>query len=288
MGPVLQAARLRVDVDGVPQIDGLSFETSGDRVLFLAGPSVLFHAASGTVAPRHGDLFTSGLAPDDALRQGVMAGAPLDPPLPPSWTTSQYVAWSSRLSGQPQPEAARLARDALARLKLEALADVRLRHAALHAKRAIVVAAALATGASTILIEDPVRELNDDAARSLARVIVRGTEGLRTVVFAGRMSLSSPLAMDADEAIVIDGSKVLAQGAPAEVAAQDRAYALRIHGRGATFAELAARRGARVSGEGASWVVDLGATLQLSDLLDVAAAADAVVLELRPLALAFG
>ena len=178
-------------------------------------------------------------------------------------------------------------REALGRLKLEALAEVRLRHAPLAARRALSVAAALATGAQTLFLEDPLRGLPEDAARTLARVLVRATAGLRTVVFAGRASLASPLAMDADEALVLAESSVLGQGAPAEVAAHDRTYVLRLHGRGAGFAELAARRGARVSGHGSTWTVDLGATLQLSNLLDVAAATETVVLELRPLAHAF-
>ncbi len=287
MGPVLEAARLRVDVDGVAQVDGLSLVTTGERVLVLAGPAVLFSAAAGIVPPRHGEISTGGGPTAVAMREGKLAGAPLDPPLPPAWTALEYATWSARLAGRPPQDATALAREALGRLKLEALAEVRLRHAPLAARRALSVAAALATGAQTLFLEDPLRGLPEDAARTLARVLVRATAGLRTVVFAGRASLASPLAMDADEALVLAESSVLGQGAPAEVAAHDRTYVLRLHGRGAGFAELAARRGARVSGHGSTWTVDLGATLQLSDLLDVAAATETVVLELRPLAHAF-
>ena len=88
--------------------------------------------------------------------------------------------------------------------------------------------------------------------------------------------------------MVLDGSEVVAQGAPTDVAARDRAYALRVSGRGADLARLAEARGAKVSGHGANWNVSLGPTMEPSDLLDLAMTVEAVVLELRPRARAFG
>ena len=287
MKPVLEAARLRVDVDGVPQVEGLSFETTGDRVLVLAGPPALFQAAAGIVRPRGGELRTSGVSPTAAVRERLMACAPLDPPLPLAWKALDYVAWSARLAGVPKRDALDLAARAIDRLHLQEVAKLHLRYAPLHARRALGVAAAVATGATTLFLEDPLRGLPDDAARSLARLVVKATLGLRTVIFAARTSLASPIAIDADEAVVLDDGAIVAQGAPAEVASLDRSYAIRLHGRGASFAKLAELRGARVSGQGARWTVDLGATLRVNDLLDVAHTAGTVLLELRPLGRAF-
>jgi ABC-2 type transport system ATP-binding protein len=287
--PLLEAARLRVDEGGVPQIDGLSLETTGDRVLVLAGPTVLFHACAGMVSPRHGTVLVGGVAPVEALRLRLLASAPLDPPLPLGWKAREYVAWSARLAGHSRSEAITRADDAIARLKVEALADARLRFVPLHARRALGVAAALATGATTLFLEDPLRNLVDEPARNLARLILRSTAGLRTVIFAARAPLASPLAIDADEALVIDGSSVVAQGAPAEVAARDRSYAVRLNATAGAdaFARLAEKRGARITGQGTSWTVDLGESLKPNDLLDFASACDSVVVELRPLAHAF-
>jgi ABC-type multidrug transport system ATPase subunit len=226
--------------------------------------------------------------PREAVEARLVAAAPVAIPLPPSWTALDYATWSARLAGHRKGEAEDLARRALHNLKLDAIAGVRLGLAPLAARRALGVAAALATGATTVLLEDPLRDLPDDAARSLARAIVRATEGLRMLVFAARSSLASPLSIDADEAIVLDGNSVIGQGAPAEVAARDRTYALRIHGRGASFAQLAEARGARVSGRGSLWTVDLGSSsLVPIDILDMAAASDTIVLDLRPLSNAF-
>jgi ABC-type multidrug transport system ATPase subunit len=207
--------------------------------------------------------------------------------MPPAWKVTEYVTWSARLAGHSRGDAEQRTKDALARLKLEALAGTRLAHAPLAARRATSIAAAMATGATTLFVEDPLRDLPEDTARTFARVLVKATAGLRMALFAGRASLSSPISMDADEAVVLDGSLVLGQGAPAEVAASEHCYALRVHGRGARFAQLAEARGARVSGNGSRWTVDLGTSLRVTDMIDVAMASDTVILELRPLAHAF-
>ena len=231
-----------------------------------------------------------GLAAEDAIRDVTAASAPLDPPLPVDWTVRAYVSWSARLAGQPKRDAHDRATDAMERLKIEGLADGAIRRAP-EARRAIVVAAALATGATTLLLEDPLRGLPNDTARSFARTVARATSELRTVIFAARVSLASPLAIDADEAVVIQGSRVVGQGAPAEVAARDRAYRRpSARPRSPSFAQLAEKAWPKVScirAHGSLWTVDLGASLRTSDLFDIAAASDTVVLELRPLAYAF-
>ena len=191
--PVLEAKGLRVDVDGVPKVDSLTLTTTGDRVLVLAGPGALFQASAGMVQPRHGEILVDGLSPRSAVEQRLMASAPLDPPLPPSWKLREYVLWSARLAGLSKGDADAASVDVIDRLKLQALASMRLRLVATPARRAVVVAAALATGATTLLLEDPLRGLPEDAARGLARALVRATAGLRTVIFAARASLSSPL-----------------------------------------------------------------------------------------------
>jgi len=278
---------LRVDVDGVPELDGLSFATTGERVLALAAPRALFRAAAGLLRIRHGELRTSGLSPLQAVSQRVAASAPVDAPLPPSWKAEEYVSWSARLAGHGKDDAHALTRDAFRLLKADGMRGRKIRQLSLEARRALVIAAALATGAKTLLLEDPLRGLSEEEARQLARHIVRATAGVQLVVFASRASLASPLAIDADEAMVIDGTRVVAQGAPAEIAARERSYAVRVQGETAEFARAVQRRGARIEGGGALFTVDLGDTLRVNDLLDAAAVSGAVVLELSPLSLAF-
>jgi ABC-type multidrug transport system ATPase subunit len=293
--PLLAASSLRVDAGGTSAVDGLSLTTSGERVLVLGAARALFEAAAGLRPSARGELLIENRAPLEALRAGAMAGAPLDPPLPAAWTLLDYVRWSARLAGYARGTANALAEDALERLKLAALAKKKLGMVTATARRGAVIAAALATGAPILLVDDPVAGLPADAARSFARIVVRALDDRRAVLFAGRVALDSPIALAADEAILVDGSRVVAQGAPAEIATRESAFVLRVGGDARAFMSAALARGVRILGSGddpgrACITVDLGVdpgALRVLDLLAIAASSNAVVLELRPLARAF-
>lgn len=298
MAPLLSAADLRVDVGGTPAVDGLTLATSGDRVLVLGAARALFEAVAGLRPPRRGELRVEGMPPLAAVRARVAAGAPLDPPLPPRWTVAQYVTWSARLVGLGRRDAARQASDALEALQLGSSALTRLRVAPLAMRRATVIAAALATGAPALVLEDPLAALPDDAARSFARVLVRALDAQprrRAVVFAARVPLESPLSLAADEALVVDGAHVSAQGPPAEVAARENTLALRVEGDVEAFARAIRAEGGRATLEappGESSASAVGPTfmqvelgpLGARELLRIAEEAHAVVRELRPIA----
>ncbi|MGO9833761.1 MAG: hypothetical protein ACLP1X_06065 [Polyangiaceae bacterium] len=291
MDPLLAASSLRVDVHGTPAIDGLSVTSTGDHVVVLGAASALFEAAAGLRAAARGHLRVEGRAPIEAVRAGVTAGAPLDPPMPPRWTVRQYVTWSARLAGHPRGVANDLAGDAISRMALGAMGGTKLGKAAAAVRRATVLAAALATGATTLLVEDPLTGLPPDALPLFARTTARALADRRTVYFAGRLPLESPVALAADEAIVIFGSHVAAQGDPAEIAAADRACSLRMVGDIRAFADALKAEGGHVlggaDGETPSRVsIDRG-SLATCDLLRIAEASNAVVLELRPIGLAF-
>jgi ABC-type multidrug transport system ATPase subunit len=293
MHPILAASSLRIDVAGVPTLDALSVQSTGQSVLVLGAAHTLFEAAAALRAVDRGELLVNGLSPLDAVRSGACASAPLDPPMPRRWTALEYVAWSARLAGQPASAAREMASEALDRLQLASFARVRLGNAAPAVRRGTVVAAALATGATTLLVEDPAAGL-PDGGRTFARVVARALSDRRTAIFAGRIALESPLALAADEAIVIDGGRVALQGAPGELAANEGVFSLRVGGDVRAFVQLAAARGARLlaplppSGPAAVLPIgiDLG-QLGTSDLLAIASSCDAVILELRPLARAF-
>jgi ABC-type multidrug transport system ATPase subunit len=289
--PLVASSSLRVDVAGVPAIDGISLTTTGRWVLVLGAARALFEAASGLRAVAHGDLRTSGLPPLEAARRGLSACAPLDPPMPPRWTVRQYVMCSTRLAGQARALAETSANDAMERLELAAFESTRLGVAPTALRRAAVLAGALATGAALLLIEDPVAGLLPEGARSLARVVAKAIGDRKAVFFCARVPLESPIALAADEAVVVHGSQVVAQGAPAEIAADERTVALRLAGDIRAFTEALRRQGGQLlnssgSSSPAHVSVQLG-TLRTRDLFQIAESCNAVVLELRPLASAF-
>jgi ABC-type multidrug transport system ATPase subunit len=291
MAALLEAKGVRIDVAGAAAIDGLSLASTGARLLVLGAGRALFEAAAGARQPRRGELRVEGVAPIDAVRRRIAAAAPLDPPLPPTWTPREYVTWSARLAGHGRGAARALADDALQRLLVTPVATTRLDRAALSVRRATVVAAALAIGAGTLLLDDPFDGLPDDVAAAFGRAVVGALGDRRSALFCGRAALSSPMAAAADEAIVLDGSRVAVQGPPAEVASRARAVAVRVAGDARAFAEALAARGALAIG-----AVDDAPIHQLTlelgqigtlEVLRLAKATSVVVLELRPIARAF-
>jgi ABC-type multidrug transport system ATPase subunit len=264
--------------------------STGERLLVLGAARALFEVATGLRPVTRGVMRVNGQDPLEAVRSGAAAGAPLDPPLPPGWTLRQYVAWSAGLAGRGAEEARAAADEALEGLKLAALAKDRLSTLAPAARRGAVVAAALATGAGVILVEDPAAGLPPEAGRSFSRIVVRALADRRSVVFAGRARLDTPLALAADEALVVEGSRLVAQGPPAEIAASEGAFFVRIGGDAHAFVEAMEARGGKVvspDAQASVMTVELG-ELGTLDLLRIAAESNAVVLELRPVARAFG
>jgi ABC-2 type transport system ATP-binding protein len=284
--PLLKVEDLRVDVDGVPACDGLTLQTRGDHVLVLGAPRVVFEATCALRPVMRGLLRVRGCAPEEAVRGRLVAGAPLDPPLPPKWTALEYITWSARLAGHTSADARRLAADAAFKVQLGALATSTIDRMVPHARRGVVLAAALATGAAAIALEDPLAALPEEIARSWAKVLVEALADRSWIVFAARVSLTSPLAMRAEEALMVSSSRLDAQGPPAEIAAADRRFVARIHCAGPLDA-LGARlteRGATMAVQGAQVLLDLGTSMTTADLLGLCAELDATVVEMVPVA----
>ena len=100
---------MRVDDAGVAAIDGLTLATTTTRAVVLGAARALFEAASGIRPIAHGSLRVLGVPIAHAIAEGLVAGAPLDVPLPPDWTARAYVTWSARLAGNDKAKASTLA-----------------------------------------------------------------------------------------------------------------------------------------------------------------------------------
>jgi ABC-type multidrug transport system ATPase subunit len=282
---------IRIDVAGVPVIDGLTLSSSERFVLVLGGPRALFEAAASMRPVERGSLLVDGSPPELALSDRLAAAAPLDPRMPPRWTVRQYMSWSARLSGLPRLERDEALREVIDRLQLASYTSSRLATASTAVRRATVIGAALATRAPTLLVEDPTTDLPGDVGKSFARVVASALAGRKVVLFAGRIALDSPLTVAAGEAVVLDGSVVAAQGPPAEIAARANSFAVRAVGNVDALTSALAEQGGVLHPSGGDadrsrFTVDLG-SLGTSELFGLAERCDAVVLELRPLTRVF-
>ncbi|MEO8799821.1 MAG: hypothetical protein ABI551_18140, partial [Polyangiaceae bacterium] len=286
---LIEARGLRIDRDGSPEVDRLSFATKAspkNGVLVLGAPHGLFEAAAGLVKPAAGELLIKGEPAFEAAQSSKVAGAAASMPLPDKWTLERYVTWSARLGGATKAMASVGAHRAISRLDLREHADTPFEKTPPHVRILAPLAAALATGAETLVIEDPLTTLPSDHARDLARRMLAALEDRRWVFFAGKIAPGAPFALAADEAVVVGGNRVV-QGGVVDLAAREGTYAVRIHGEARTFARLVGSSGGTTRGDGDDLLVDLGATLHTRDLFDLADQAHSVIVELRPLSRAF-
>lgn len=283
LGILLSARDLRIDVEGRPEIDGPSFETKGRHVLVLGAPRILFAATLGLAPVARGRLDVGGVSAAEAARSRVVAGAPLDPALPPKWTVREYIVWSARLAGASRIEAEAGTDRALAKLALGTYASTRLAQATAQVRRATVIAGAVATGASIIALEDPFFGLPDDVGRSFAETLVGALEDVAWIVFSPRVPLTSPFATSAHHAVVLSGSTVEAEGTPAQIAGRPRRYVLRALGPVEALAQQLSSRGGSLEINGGHVTVELG-PLGVPDLVRLCDGLEIAVIELVPIA----
>ncbi len=282
--PLLAATDLRLDEGGRIVVEHLSFATRGDKVLVFGGSKPILRAAVSELPVRAGALRIGGRDPLDAARSNTAAVALLDPALPPNFTPRSYVEWSARLSGADASSAKRRATSALEAFSLVPVAEAPLGKCVVSARRATVLAAALATGAKCILFEDPTQGFPDDEARRFAKVVVKALADVSWAIFASRIPLESPLALEADDALVLGSNAVLAQGLPADLAAREKRFSVLVRGDVLAFAEGLSARGFTTDGEPPRFLVDLGEERTTRDLFLLATDVGAVIVELLPVA----
>ncbi len=280
----ISAEAVRVDDRGGVAIEGLTFASDGPHLAIIGGPSILAHALAGTTPLARGTILLDGKMPHEAMLAGDVAHAPRDPRTPDEWTPRTLISWSARLMGMNGAEARTSANHAITKLGLTEMADRKLATLPLGAKRATSIAAALATKATTLVIDDPSPGLTDDAARTLERIAADALDDVKWILLTGRLSLASPFGLRADDAVLLGPEGVVAHGAPAEVAAKDRVYALRVVGPAQALADLVRARGATASAKDRELEVELSADMTTRDLFSMASEASVTIVSLRPIA----
>ena len=291
---MIEARDLRVDAPDddrgrSPCIDGLTLSSSADRTLIVGAPRELMLAFAGLTPVVRGEIRIEGEEPRRALALGRIAACPLDAPLPPRWSALRYVEWSARLAGVPRKEVREAAEASLAHVGLSLpLIKAPLGRQNRFVRRATQLAAALLPAGATLLLWNPLEDLEPEAAKLLEPLLVRTLGAVRAVVFAARAPLDGRLASVMDEAIALSGSRVLAQGSVLDVASRERTILVRAIGDVERFRAALTARGGKlgVATSGSALAVDLG-SMDNADVFRAALESDAVVVELRPLSATF-
>lgn len=152
----------------------------GTRVALVgpsgSGKSTLLHLMAGLDDPSVGSVSWPGIGARAALRPGPVAIVFQGPSLLPPLTVQENVALPLVLGGAPDAEARRLARTALERLDLLALAEKLPEEVSGGQAQRVAVARALAGEPRLILADEPTGQLDRENGAAVVDVLLAAAE----------------------------------------------------------------------------------------------------------------
>jgi branched-chain amino acid transport system ATP-binding protein len=239
---VLEVGDLAISFGGLDALSGLGFQVAEREIFALIGPngagkSTVFNVITGLYRRARGRVRLAGasllgLAPHRVARLGVARTfqntevfkslSVLDNVLVGRHAHLRRGVVQGALGLPPvareEAEARRLARELLARLGLEALADTESGSLPLGLQKRLELARALASGPRLLLLDEPAGGLNQTETQTLMEVIrgLRDERGLTIVVVKHDMELVMGVS---DRVTVLDRGRKIAEGTPREIAA---------------------------------------------------------------------
>ena len=301
--PTLRAVEARIAVDDVVAVDRLTVETRGDRVLLVGEVDELVAVLTGVpLASRArrassddlpgearvvgGSLFVAGRSVASRAHLAAVGAAPLDPPLPPTWTAEQYVTWSARLAGASPRAARELASQALVRVGLGVSRRRALGSLALPERRALMLAHAVVASPEVIIAEAPLSGLEGTAVDFVLAAVAAATEGRAAILSGARLDPGAPesvLARGASHVVLLLAGEIALEGPPSELFAGAMIYGLTVRANAEPLREALAVRGIAMRGGPQRFSAALPDGATTSDILAAAKATNAALVELVPL-----
>jgi len=230
LGAALRVAHVSKRFGGVQAVDDVSLALAPGEAVAVIGPngagkSSLLKLLSGVYTPDSGSIHldeqrTDGRRPEAVARLGVSLAHQVPQPFR-GLTVGENVAIGALSSGRrARRNAAAVVQEILRTCGLADKADLQAEHLRLLDLKRLELARALSTDPSLILLDEVAAGLN---GRELEDVIelIRGihAEG-RTLLLVEHVE--GVVASLVDRVVVIDWGKVIAEGTPAQVAADPR------------------------------------------------------------------
>jgi len=267
----------------------LSFSSAAPRVALVGNWSGLLDALTGRAQIASGSAQLFGRPWESALAEGVLGLGLCDPPLPGSFTATEYLEHAARLSHGSAARAARDAKHTLQRFGLAELGARKLAQLAVFQRRALGVALANVTSPPVIWLDSPLQGLDGAAADYVARLCVEAGASSRLILSAALPNAPSAersLLEACDELFLLERELLVASGAPSRVLLASGRYLLTLSGTNTAGYESALREAGCVvtpRAQAGEYVVDLPPNGNTDVVLDTALDQRMTVLELEPL-----
>lgn len=217
--PLLRCSDARIDAQGAVLLDALTFEVDGARVGLVGAFGPLFRLFARNAELSRGAVETLGCPAWSAAATNRIGLATFDPTLPEPWTVLEYLAASAELLGLSRRTARRSGLEALELVGAGALAKRKIASLGPGERRIALIAQAVVTKPPAIFVERPLAGLPEEAATEVRRALEAATHGRRLVASAEAPAGIGPelnLLSAMDRVVVLEGSTVVAVGAPAE------------------------------------------------------------------------
>jgi ABC-type multidrug transport system ATPase subunit len=266
-----------------------TLDAAGPRLALVGAWAPLFGLFAGRVELVSGSVRVFGIEVPDAVRQGQLALALADAPLPPTWTVGEVLRHGAALSGVPYRVAAEQAKETASDMGLGELLSKPLSRLRPGQQRAAAIALACVGEPRALAIEEPFARLEPSEQRYVAGVLeraLRDRPGLFSVV-----GLPSGTELDAfvegsDELLYLGLEGLVARGGPKELMSAVTTYRVVV----LRHADALLNRLSKAGYEVRRMLADEMAALMVRDprglgaepLLEAALGADSPVIELVP------
>lgn len=304
MTALLELQAARIDQDGVPLLDGLTASGQGPLLGLLGDWSGLFRLLAGAAELAAGSASILGHDAARAVRDGIAAFVPAEPALPSDWTVRTYLVEAGQLGGLRKREAGECASATLGSLRLAHLEGRRSGTLTVAEKRAVLLALALMGSPAVLAVENPAEGLDDRSEALLLELLSQAAQGRSLIVSSTRTRATGSLHglfAGADEVLVLEAGVLVGSGKLERAAGPSSVYLVTVADNAPALAAELAGRGisaqlSKSTGElapleagllaelagAARLVVQLPEGATSAVILDAALAAQAPMLELRP------
>lgn len=282
--PLLLADDLRIDVGGAVALERASFTVHARSLAILGESTGLMSALSGAAPLRAGTLHLLGRDVGKGEHLDIVGLAPLDPPLPPSWTALEYLQRSAMLAGSPKDSAGRLAHEALRTIDALSLGEARLGHLGQAERRVVVLAQAIVNSPAVLIAALPLFGLSGAPAEYVLRAFDKAAKNRGFIVSALRedpSSLEYALIERAEERLAFASGSLLDSGQAHEASA-GRVYSLTVVRHAEAFRQNLVARGIALWGGPQNFWAQLPEGADISILLAASVEAGAPIVQLSP------